>query len=561
MSKGEIEHLLYGLNDTHVDYPEDKCIHELFEQRAADNPDNIAVWFEDQQLDYQQLNDKANQLAHYLKERLGVKPDTLVGLCTERSFEMVIGILAILKAGGAYVPLDPSYPQDRLNYMCEDAALDVVLTQSQLYPVLSGFNGTILTLDGLAGTDNAQTAEHFCKAYSTGNLTTAQTGLVASNLAYVIYTSGSTGKPKGVMVEHQALFNRIHWMHNKYGMNAHDKVLQKTPYSFDVSVWEFAWTLAYGAQLVVARPEGHKDPDYLCALIERQGITKLHFVPSMLGVILQSDGFKNCRNIEQVFCSGEALQQGHVQGFRTALPGAQLHNLYGPTEAAIDVSYWDCSGDITLGVPIGKPIDNIQLVILDSNLNVVPQGSVGELHIGGDGLARGYLNLAQLTAQTFIENPYYDAARPNSSARLYKTGDLASLRHDGEIEYQGRTDHQVKIRGLLIELGEVEHQLGGLATVDSALVMATQLNAAMQLVGYVKPVDDIDQENISQYIATVKSELGQIVPAHMVPSILMVIEQWPLTANGKVDRKALPAPDGSALQDEYVTPETETEQA
>jgi amino acid adenylation domain-containing protein len=553
LSESEENQLLYTMNDTAMDYPKDKCIHELFEQQAADNPDNVAVVFEDKQLTYKELNEKSNQLAYYLREHHGIKQDVLVGLCVDRSLEMVIGIMGILKAGGAYVPLDPSYPQERLSHMLEDAALDVVLSQTQVQTLLADVNSTILMLDGLSDNDN-----HFCSEYGISNLT--ETGLASSNLAYVIYTSGSTGKPKGVMVEHQALFNRIHWMHNKYGMSADDKVLQKTPYSFDVSVWEFVWTLAYGAQLVVARPEGHKDPEYLCQLIQEQGITKLHFVPSMLGVILECDRFKNSGSLEQVFCSGEALQQGHVQGFRAVLPKAQLHNLYGPTEAAIDVSYWDCFGDISEGVPIGKPIDNIQLVILDSDLNVVPRGAVGELHIGGDGLARGYLNQNELTAERFIDNPYYDVAHINSSARLYKTGDLARLRTDGDIEYQGRTDHQVKIRGLRIELGEVEHQLGGLTLVDSAQVLAKELAGSMQLVGYVKPSKTVADNVIAEFVADIKKMLGSNLPEYMIPSIIMIVEEWPLTPNGKVDRKALPAPDGSALQGEYVAPETETEQ-
>ncbi|MCJ8269726.1 MAG: amino acid adenylation domain-containing protein, partial [Psychrosphaera sp.] len=517
------------------------------EHQAELNPDQVAVVFDDQQpsslqLTYKQLNEKANQLAHYLQANHGVKPDTLVGLCVERSLEMVIGIMAILKAGGAYVPLDPGYPQDRLNYMFEDAGLDVVLTQTQLQQQLLSFNGTVLTLDGLGDTQ-----AHFCTTSSKQNLVK----VASSNLAYMIYTSGSTGKPKGVMVEHQALFNRIVWMHNKYGMNADDKVLQKTPYSFDVSVWEFVWTLGYGAQLVVAQPQGHTDPEYMCQLIQRHGITKTHFVPSMLGVILQVDVFKQSSSIEQIFCSGEALQQGHVLGFRAALPQAKLHNLYGPTEAAIDVSYWDCSGDISRVVPIGKPIDNIQLIVLDRHLNMVPEGAVGELHIGGDGLARGYHNREELTAQTFIDNPFYDAAYPNSSKRLYKTGDLARWR-DGEIEYQGRTDHQVKIRGLRIELGEIEHVLGNLETVDSALVLAKELAGSMQLVAYVKSTDTVVEDDLVDYIAAMKGQLAGVLPTHMVPGFIIVLELWPLTPNGKVDRKALPEPDGSALQGEYI---------
>ncbi|WP_259386394.1 AMP-binding protein, partial [Pseudoalteromonas sp. MSK9-3] len=271
-------------------YDKTACIHTLFEHQAQQQPDKVAVVFADKTLTYKQLNEQSNQLAHYLREHHAIRPDSLVGLCVERSLEMVIGILGILKAGGAYVPLDPSYPQARLNYMLEDAELSVVLTQGDTAQQLGDFTGELVALDDKA------LFEHI----SADNNINSK--VLSRNLAYVIYTSGSTGQPKGVMVEHQALFNRIHWMHNKYGMTADDKVLQKTPYSFDVSVWEFVWTLAYGGQLVVAKPDGHKDPEYLCDLIQSHGITKMHFVPSMLGVILEHNGFKNSGSVKQVFC-------------------------------------------------------------------------------------------------------------------------------------------------------------------------------------------------------------------------------------------------------------------
>ncbi|TMN45123.1 non-ribosomal peptide synthetase, partial [Pseudoalteromonas sp. S2755] len=550
LSQEEAHYLLNEVNDTVVPYAKDMCIHELIEEQASLHPERAAVVFDDEVLSYAELNRRANQVAHYLREEHHIKPDDIVGLCAERSVEMVVGIVAILKAGGAYLPLDPSYPVSRLSYMVEDAALRVVLTQGSNIEIAERLGTPAVALD-----KHAQFS-----TYDITNGPKSQLGLTANHLAYVIYTSGSTGKPKGVMVEHQALFNRIHWMHNKYGMTHRDNVLQKTPYSFDVSVWEFVWTLAYGAKLVVARPDGHKDPEYLCRLIQQSQITKLHFVPSMLGLILENKQFSHCHSLEQVFCSGEALQQSHVEEFRKVLPSTQLHNLYGPTEAAIDVSYWDCSGDISKGVPIGKPIDNIQLLILDPNLNLVPKGSVGELHIGGDGLARGYLNQEQLTSERFIHNPFYDEGQGSCSPRLYKTGDLARLRADGEIEYQGRIDHQVKIRGLRIELGEVEHQLSGLHSVDSALVLAKEVAGSTQLVGYFKPSHNhggFDQKNL---IENIQKELNGDLPAHMVPSILIAIDEWPLTANGKVDRKALPEPEGSALQGEYVAPVTEVEQ-
>ncbi|HDY86194.1 MAG TPA: amino acid adenylation domain-containing protein [Methylophaga aminisulfidivorans] len=536
LSEEETHHLVYELNDTATDYPKDKCIHELFEQQAVANPDNVAVAFENQTLTYQQLNEKANQLAHYLKDNHDIKPDVLVGLCIERSLEMVIGILGILKAGAAYVPLDPSYPKDRLDYMLDDAALQLVLSHSTVQASLKQFEGTIVTLDGFATLAQAQ---YVASSYPIENPDKAEIGLSSQNLAYMIYTSGSTGKPKGVLIEHQALFNRIDWMQSQYQMCHTDKVLQKTPYSFDVSVWEFVWPLAYGGQLVVARPEGHKDPEYLCNLIQKAGVTKLHFVPSMLEAILGCPEFQMCHSIKQVFCSGEALQLRHVEGFKAAQSKAELHNLYGPTEAAIDVSYWDCSQDLAEGVPIGKPINNTQLLILDSELNIVPKGVVGELHIGGHGLARGYLNRAAQTAERFINNPYYDSASANSSKRLYRTGDLVRYLADGNLEFIGRADDQVKIRGFRVELGEIEAQLTQQAKVDSAVVMIKQAAASQQLVGFIKPDSKLDEIEHEAFVRDVKAGISEYLPEYMVPSSIIVINQWPLTANGKVNRKML----------------------
>ena len=548
LSADEQQHLLYGLNDTIADYDQTLCLHQLVEQQVQLRPDHIALQAEQHTLSYQQLNAKANQLANYLRKQHGVKPETVVGLCVERSLEMIIGLLGILKAGGAYLPIDPELPQDRVNYMLKDANVDVVVSQSGLQPLFGSshvqsheqYQGTVITLDDFAPLEN----------YCTQN--PQDTGITSNHLAYVIYTSGSTGKPKGVMVEHQGVVNKIIWRNKQYGMSHNDKLLQKTPCSFDVSVWEFIWPLAYGGRLVMAKPQGHKDPQYLCQIIQQQQISKIHFVPSMLGVILQEPEFANCDSIQQLFCSGEALQRSQVEEFRRLLPQAQLHNLYGPTEASIEVSYWDGRNDVSHGVPIGQPIDNVQLLILDDKLNLVPQGAVGELHIGGDCLARGYLNLENLSAERFINNPYYNPDKRNSSKRLYKTGDLARIRPDGDIEYQGRTDFQVKIRGLRIELGEIEHQMSGLSQVDSALVTVAELGGSTQLLAYVKTTASID---------TIKQQLRDTLPAHMVPEIIIAIEQWPVTANGKVDRKALPQPDASQLQlEQYIAPSTATEQ-
>ena len=435
LTESEQHQLLEEWNKTKVDYPL-LCIHELFEAQVEKTPDAIAVVFEEQQLTYCELNKKVNQLAHHLRS-LGVKPEVLVGICVERSLEMVIGLLAILKAGGAYVPLDPNYPQERLAYMLEDSQPSVLLTQQFLLESLPYHQAQVICIDS----NWEQIASE-----STKNPTSNTT---IDNLAYVIYTSGSTGKPKGAMNSHKGICNRLLWMQYAYQLTAADAVLQKTPFSFDVSVWEFFWTLITGARLVVAQPEGHRDPNYLVNLIRKQQITTLHFVPSMLQVFLEAEGLEKCQSLVRVIASGEALPAQLQERFFNRL-NAQLHNLYGPTEAAVDVTYWQCKKDNLSNqdtVPIGQPIANIQIYILDKYLKPVPMGVAGEVYIGGIGVARGYLNRPDLSAQKFIPNPFSKKA-----TRLYKTGDLARSKPSGDIEYIGRIDNQVKVRGFRIEL-------------------------------------------------------------------------------------------------------------
>ena len=442
LTQEERGRLLVEWNATHAVLPSRLCLHHRIEDQVDIAPDAIALCFENETLTYCQLDKRANQLAHYLQKQ-GVGPDVLVGLCVERSIEMVVGLLGILKAGGAYVPLDPSYPAERLEHMRNDAAMSVVLTRNALLPTLPPWDGVVLCLDTDWPTIDQHSDERpLC-------------GVDPDNLAYVIYTSGSTGKPKGAMNSHRAICNRLLWMQDAYRLSSSDRVLQKTPYSFDVSVWEFFWPLMVGARLVVAAPELHRDAAGLVDLIQSSQITTLHFVPSMLKVFLEEAGVSNCTRIRRVICSGEALPASMVNQFASVL-SAELHNLYGPTEAAVDVSYWPCPTDgSTETVPIGRPVWNTQLYILDRNLSPVPIGVGGELYLGGVQLARGYLNRADLTAERFVPDPF--SAQPG--ARLYKTGDLVKYLSDGNVEYLGRLDHQVKIRGFRIELGEIENAL------------------------------------------------------------------------------------------------------
>ncbi|MEH1794706.1 amino acid adenylation domain-containing protein [Nostoc sp.] len=465
--------LLSQWNNTAIPYPQHKCIHQLFEEQVERSPDALAVVFENQQLTYRQLNEQANQLAHYLQKK-GVKPEVLVGICVERSLEMVVGLLGILKAGGAYVPLDPYYPTERLSYLLEDTGVKVLLTQESLTELLPEHQVIMLCLD----TDWPVIAQE--------NQNNLHSGVKGENLAYVIYTSGSTGKPKGAMNTHKGISNRLLWMQDTYQLTPSDayggqsdRILQKTPFSFDVSVWEFFWSLLAGATLVVAKPEGHKDSAYLIKLIQQQQITTIHFVPSMLRVFLQEPNLEDCSCLKRVICSGEALPSDLTQHFFERL-NCELHNLYGPTEAAIDVTYWHCLPQIQQQiVPIGRPIANTQIYILDQYLQPVPIGIAGELHIGGVGLARGYLNRPELTAEKFISHPFGDG-------KLYKTGDLARYLPDGNIEYLGRIDHQVKIRGFRIELGEIETVLSHHPSVEQAVVIVYEEKTGNQsLVGYI----------------------------------------------------------------------------
>jgi amino acid adenylation domain-containing protein/FkbM family methyltransferase len=470
-TEAERHQLLMEWNGTARDYPHDQCLHQLFEAQVERTPDTVAVVFEDEQLTYRDLNRRANQLAHHLRA-LGVGPEVLVGICMERSLEIIVGILGILKAGGAYVPLEPTYPKERLAFMLQDIQAPVLLAQEGLVGRLPELVAQVLCLD---------TAWEAITRESEQN---PGGGAIADGLAYVIYTSGSTGRPKGVMNTHRGVCNRLRWMQDVHRLTATDRVLQKTPFSFDVSVWEFFWPLATGARLIVARPGGHQDPAYLVKLIAAERITTLHFVPAMLQQFLEEQGLETCHSMRRVMCSGEALSIALQQRFFSRLD-AELHNLYGPTEAAIDVTYWACEREGNRQtVPIGRPIANTQIYLLDSYLQPVPIGVPGELHIGGTGLARGYLNRPELTAEQFIPHPFSD----ERGARLYKTGDLARYAPDGSIEFLGRLDDQLKIRGFRIEPEEIESVLYQQKGVYEAAVLAREdVSGDKRLVAYLVP--------------------------------------------------------------------------
>jgi amino acid adenylation domain-containing protein len=516
-------HQVLEWNDTAEVFAGEPCLHELILAQATRTPEALAVVDENAAVTYRELARRSGWLAARLR-RIGVGPDVLVGLCVERSVEMVVGILGILRAGGAYVPLDPAYPPARLEYMLEDAGARVLLTAGDTAERLPGEGRTVVRLD-LADWDAGGEAPDAEPGERPG----------PASLAYVIYTSGSTGQPKGAMNPHEAVRNRLLWTQRTFGLTPEDRILQKTPFSFDVSVWELLWPLMVGARLVMARPGGHLDPVYLIDLIDREGITTLHFVPPMLGVFLEQEGLERCRTLRRVLASGEALPAELERRFYERMGWAALFNLYGPTEAAIDVSWWPCAPEERSSVPIGRPVANVWLTVLDAATRPVPLGVAGELHIGGIALARGYWRRPALTAERFVPDPVSGEA----GARLYRTGDLARFRPGGEIEYLGRIDHQVKLRGFRIELGEIEATLRSHPRVrDGVVLVREDLPGSPMLVGYLVTGAEGAPEP-----AELREYLAEKLPEYMVPSAFVCLDELPLSPNGKVDRKALPAPE------------------
>ncbi len=667
LTAAERRQVLLDWNASTVPYPLDGSLHGAVEAQVQRTPDAVAVVFGDTQLTYADLNWRAEHIAVRLRA-LGVGPESRVGICMERSLELVVALVATLKAGGAYVPLDPTYPAERVALMASDAGLTALATQRRVVACLPTSiieNTPTLYLDA-NGDIAIECAESHLGAASapaeaawqpeawqaaarqaeTARQPEPGRAARGENVAYVIYTSGSTGRPKGVVVAHRAIRNRLLWMQDAYPLSGADRVLQKTPASFDVSVWEFFWPLLAGATLVVARPEGHRDPAYLVELLRTQAVTTLHFVPSLLGVFLEEPDVARCAAraargggaggegagggaLRQVFCSGEALPEAFAVRFQTRLPGVALHNLYGPTEAAVDVTAWTYQTTAAVGtvstvpdrlspdasaastthlpsVPIGRPIANTQIYLLDAYGQPVPVGVPGELYIGGVGLARGYLHQAALTAERFVPDPF--GATPGG--RLYRTGDLARWRPDGALVFLGRRDAQVKLRGFRIELGEIEAALRRHPAVHDAAVLLSAgqqagsersggdggvARTAMesdQLVAYVVPrTHDFDMDRVtdppppldatlvlapptgatasisgsgtvleqhqvtgsqetlalthqlgSELGSALRAYLSERLPEYMVPSTIVLLAELPLLPNGKIDRSALPNP-------------------
>lgn len=542
LTDAEKQQLLVEWNDTGADYPQNQCIHQLFEAQVEQTPDAVAVVFEDQQLTYRELNAKANQLAHHL-QKLGVKPEVLVGLCVERSLEMVVGVLGILKAGGAYVPLDPGYPQERLVFMLENANVPVLLTTETLVSRLPDYQAQVVYLD-----DDWQEISQESDRNPISKVTT-------QDLAYLIYTSGSTGKPKGVQILHSALVNFLSAMRLSPGLTQADTFLSVTPLSFDIAALELYLPLIVGARVVVVSREVAADGTRLLERLASSGATIMQATPATWRMLLAA-GWQGSESLK-ILCGAETLNRELAIQLRER--GTELWNLYGPTETTIWSTAYKVDSqksDFRAGevISIGRPIANTQLYVLDQDQQPVPVGIIGELHIGGLGLARGYLNRPELTSETFISNPFNDV----STSRLYKTGDLVRYRPDGTLEYISRMDYQVKIRGFRIELGEIEALLNQHPGVRETVVLAQEkVQGDKRLIAYI-----VTDQKLAPSINDLRRFLKQKLPDYMVPSVFVPLEALPLTPNGKVDRNALPVPDYVCpdIDVAYVMPRNEVEQ-
>ena len=539
LTEAERHQLLVEWNNTQTDYPKDKCIHHLFEEQVKKTPDTVAVWFDEQKLTYRELNNRANQLAHYL-QTLGVKPEDLVGICIERSLDMIVGLLAILKAGGAYVPIDPTYPPERITYMLEDAQVGVLLTQNSLVKELPVGNTQRIGLDSQWQLISQQSPDNLL------------TNVTSNNLAYINYTSGSTGKPKGVEVLHRGVIRLLFGIDYVH-LDSKQRLLQMAPISFDAATFEIWGALLHGARCVLF-PETVPTTQTLRNAIQTHNITTLWLTSALFNAIVAEDA-EALSGVQQLLTGGEVLSVNPIKKALAALPSTQIINGYGPTE---NTTFTCCYclpkqlPETDSSISIGRPISNTQVYLLDAYLQLVPIGVIGELYIGGDGLARGYLNRPELTAEKFIRNPFSN--QPN--ARLYKTGDLARYRADGNIEFIGRIDNQIKLRGFRIELGEVEAVLSQHPQVQEAVVIAREDQPGnKRLVAYF--ISNLEQSITHELRSFLKTKL----PDYMVPSAFVQLDTLPLTPNGKIDRRALPQPEiEETVSSTFIPPRNSTEE-
>ncbi len=540
MTLAERRQVLHDWNDTHTDYPRDLCLHQLFEQQVERTPDAVALRFGARSVRYAELNAAANRLAYRL-HHLGIGPGVLVALCLERSPEMVTAILGVLKAGGAYVPLDPASPAERLRAIMADTNAPVLITQSHLRSRLPSVHSEVICLDRSEGEESAPLPV---------------SGVQPNDLAYVIYTSGSTGRPKGVMVEHRAICNTICWHRQVLTVREDDRLLFTVPYVFDASISILFPALAAGAQLILAAPGEERDPSRLLELMSREEVTILPVLPRMLQLMLEGSLREADRKLRWVCCGGEVMPPELPAQLFDVLD-VPLYNLYGPTEAAIDVTYWPCRRDDNRPViPIGRPIANVQVYVLDRHRQPVPIGVPGELYVGGAGLARGYLNDPSLTAERFLPDPF----REEADARLYRTGDRCRWLADGSLEFQGRLDQQVKVRGYRIEIGEIESALASHPSVlESAVTVHGDEAGGQRLIAYVSARRGAGLPTA----ALLSRHLKDRLPEYMVPSAFVLLPALPHTPSDKIDRRALPAPlpaERPTTSQPFVAPTTPLEE-
>lgn len=525
ITKSELDQTTVDFNATDMPYAFDKTVVGYFEHQVAKTPDAIALVFEDKELSYSELNAKANRLARYLEDVGQIAPNDLVGVLLHRSEWMVISILAILKARCAYVPINPEHPENRVDYFKEDSNCKLAIDTALLKEFES------------------EEAKYSSEDKVFGD--------VIDSIAYVIYTSGSTGNPKGVRNTHKGLINRLFWMRDLLGITQNSVLIQKTPYTFDVSVWELLMYTVTGSKLVIAKPDGHKDPEYLQTLIATRNVHLIHFVPSMLRAFLDTVTPEMCKNLKQIVCSGEALSSQVVEKCKSMLPWVEIHNLYGPTEATIDVTAIDLTNidTKTVGVSIGKPVPNTKIYIVNEHLLPQPVGVYGELLIEGTQVAEGYINREELNAQKFIQSPFYQ------HQPMYRTGDICRWLPDGTIDFLGRADNQVKIKGYRIELGEIESCLADIEHVLQAVVLVKENEGAKFLVAYYLSDEELDKQ-------VIQTLLRKKLPEYMVPQYFVCVDAIPLSTNGKVDRKALPEiQEHDLIKTDYIAPRTKREKA
>lgn len=536
LSDKEKDEIINNFNNTSCEYPKDKKIYNFLSEQAEKSPNSLAVRFNDKKMTYKELNERSNRLGRFLREK-GVSSNTIVGIMVDRSFEMIVGIIGILKAGGCYMPISSKYPKERIKYILNDSKCAFLLVENDLYDDLEC---RIINLN-----------DESIYYYDEKNLKDINS---SKNMAYVIYTSGSTGNPKGVMINHTSVINRINWMQKKYHLDKDDVILQKTPYTFDVSVWELFWWMYTGSSVYLLKEGAEKDPSEIIKAVEENNISQIHFVPSMLNIFLdyveENEEAYRLSSLKNVFASGEALSEDNVRKFYRVFKEnkrIKLHNLYGPTEATVDVTYYDCNDNYNITkVPIGAPIDNIKIYILDENENLMPRGVQGEICISGVGVSEGYLNKPDLTKEKFKDDPFI------SGYRMYKTGDVGILSLDGNIEYLGRLDNQVKIRGFRIELEEIENALSSYSEIKNVVVCAKKNEKGINtLYAYIESNSEISTRILREYLKT-------RIPQYMIPSYFIKINEIPLTRNGKIDRNFIKEKVETLHPDnEYIAPETE----